>query len=136
MYGPQHVDDVLAALPRLQQRHAGALRAIGEHRRRLESLGDDDGDDVALADAFHRLAPRVRLELLEVIDLAASQHLRQQRVDEVQVADEAHAGLAQHLARELARRAGLSGGPGKPEPLAAVVKQLLYAEPGHRATTR
>ncbi len=82
------------------------------------------------------LGARGRIELLDVVDLAASQHLCQQRMDEVQVPDEAHAGAVQHLARELARGARGSRGPREAEALAALVKQMLNAEPGHRATTR
>ena len=63
-------------------------------------------------------------------------HLGEQRVDEVQVADEPDAGLVQHLAGELARAARRARGPGEAEALAPVVKQPLNAEPGHRATTR
>jgi hypothetical protein len=135
--GAQHVDHVLAGLRRPDERHA--RRASAQSTSALgrgDVVGHDDDDDVAPAHAFQRLAPQGRFELLDVIHLAAPEHLREQRMDQVQVADEAHAGLAQHLAGELAPGAGLSRRPGKPEPLAAVVKQLPYAEPGHRATTR
>ena len=96
-------------------------------RERLFTVGrlDENSQGLLLVtndgELAHRLAhPRYRVP----------------RVYQVQVADQPHARLVQHLAGELALGAGLSRSPGKPEPLAAVVKQLPYAEPGHRATTR
>jgi hypothetical protein len=57
-------------------------------------------------------------------------------MDEVQVADEADTRSMQHLAGELARGAGGSRAPAEAEALAALVKQPLNAESGHKATIR
>ena len=62
--------------------------------------------------------------------------LREQRMDEVQVPDEAHAGLVHHLAGELALGARGARRPGEAQARAPVVKQPLNAEAGHRATIR
>ena len=134
--GPQHVDHVLAGLGRGEERSARTLGALRKDGGRRDAVGDDDAHGLALADAERGRLARLGLELLEIVDLAPPEHLGKQRMDEVQVPDEPDAGLVQHVAGEFARGAGLSRGPREPEALAALVKELLNAEPGHRATTR
>jgi hypothetical protein len=134
--GPEHVDHVLARLLRGEQRRARLLRRLREDRGRLQGVAHDHAHGVAAADARRRLLARGGLEALEVIDLAPPHDLRQQRMDEVQVPDEPDAGLVQGLAAELAVPAGRARRPREPEALAPRLKQPLYAEPGHRATTR
>src|SRR5258707_34477 len=94
------------------------------------------GEGIDLVAACGGLRAGRGLEPLEVLDPAPAQPLREQRMDEIQMPDEAHARLVQHLAGELARRAAAPRGPGEPQALAPLVKEPLYAEPGHTATTR
>jgi hypothetical protein len=113
---------------------ARAARRVREHRGNREPLAHEDAHRVRPEDARGGLLLHGGIQARHILDLAPAHHLPEQRVDEVQVADKADAGLGEHLAREFARRARGARGPLEAEALAAVVKQPLNAELGHRAT--
>ena len=119
--GPQHPHQFHALERRGEQRGVHCVGECGQILRWLHTVGDNQAGQLGRLDVFECAQSCRRFQSAEVGEFSAPHHLYPVGVDEIQVADQAFAGIAYMFVVEFAGAAFAAGDPVKTQFFAVVL---------------